>query len=65
MVRADTDEPVASEQVERMLRNAVRAPSAGVSQGWSLLVLDTPETMERLLGGDHASRQGGPRGRTP
>lgn len=47
MVRRYTDEPVAPEQVERVLSNAVRAPNAGFSQGWSFLVLDTPEDTAR------------------
>ncbi|WP_300676128.1 nitroreductase family protein [Nocardioides sp.] len=47
MVRRYTDEPVAAEQITRMLENAVRAPSAGFSQGWSFLVLDTPEDVAR------------------
>lgn len=46
MVRAFTDEPVHPEQVDRMLRNAVRAPSAGFTQGWSFLVLDDPADVE-------------------
>jgi len=47
MVRRYTAEPVATEQLERVLRNAVRAPNAGFSQGWSFLVLDTPEDTAR------------------
>ncbi|GAA5162257.1 nitroreductase family protein [Ornithinimicrobium tianjinense] len=40
MVRAfDPDRPVAGEVVDRMLRHAVRAPSAGFSQGWDFVVL--------------------------
>ncbi len=48
MIRNYTDESVDTEVVERVLRNAVRAPSAGYSQGWGFLVLDTPEDMERF-----------------
>ena len=33
--------------VDRCLRNATRAPSAGFSQGWAFLVLDTPEDVRR------------------
>ncbi|WGL52293.1 nitroreductase family protein [Nocardioides sp. BP30] len=47
MVRRYTDQPVAPEQVERVLSNAVRAPNAGFSQGWSFLVLDTPADTAR------------------
>jgi nitroreductase len=43
MVRSYTSDPVDSAVVDRALRNAVRAPSAGFSQGWAFLVLDTPE----------------------
>jgi nitroreductase len=44
----DPDRPVPPETVERLLRNAVRAPSAGFSQGWAFLVLSTPEERERF-----------------
>jgi nitroreductase len=47
MVRNYTDQPVGADQVDRMLANAVRAPSAGFSQGWGFLVLDTPEDVAR------------------
>jgi nitroreductase len=40
MVRKFTGEPVPAESLERMLRNAVRGPSAGFSQGQAFLVLD-------------------------
>ncbi|GAA4693600.1 nitroreductase family protein [Phytohabitans rumicis] len=36
----DPDRPVPVEVVERLLGHAVRAPSAGFSQGWGFLVLD-------------------------
>lgn len=48
MVRRFTDEPVPEETVDRLLRNAVRAPSAGFTQGWSFLVLATPHERERF-----------------
>jgi nitroreductase len=48
MHRKFTDEPVAAEAVDRITRNAVRAPSAGFSQGWAFVVLDTPEDRERF-----------------
>ncbi|MDQ2583655.1 nitroreductase family protein [Saccharothrix yanglingensis] len=39
MVRAFTDEPVSDESVRRIMRNALRGPSAGFSQGQAFLVL--------------------------
>lgn len=48
MVRSYTDKPVGVEVVERMLAHAVRAPSAGFSQGWAFLVLDSPEDVARF-----------------
>ena len=59
MHRKFTDEPVSAEAVDRITRNAVRAPSAGFSQGWAFVVLEaaadrdrfwaasTPDTSER------------------
>jgi nitroreductase len=44
--RYDPDRPVPLEVVERCLANAVRAPSAGFSQGWDFVVLHTPEDRE-------------------
>jgi nitroreductase len=35
----DPDRPVPPEVVERLLEHAIRAPSAGFSQGWGFLVL--------------------------
>ena len=48
MVRRFTDEPVAPEAVDRLVRNAVRAPSAGFAQGWSFLVLTEPDDVARF-----------------
>jgi len=39
MVRAFTSEPLAPGTVDRLLKAAQRAPSAGFSQGYSFLVL--------------------------
>ena len=47
MVRNYTEEPVDPTIVDRALANAVRAPSAGFSQGWGFLVLDTPVDVRR------------------
>jgi nitroreductase len=43
MIRAFTDEPLAPDITERLLRAANRAPSAGFSQGYSFLVLQGTE----------------------
>ena len=48
MVRSYTDEPVDPAVVDRALANAIRAPSAGFSQGWAFLVLDRPEDVRRF-----------------
>ena len=47
MVRSYTTEPVDSAVLDRILANATRAPSAGFSQGWGFLVLDTEEEVRR------------------
>jgi len=47
MVRSYTDEPVDPAVIDRALGNAVRAPSAGFSQGWAFLVLDRPDDVRR------------------
>ncbi|WP_406634327.1 nitroreductase family protein [Amycolatopsis sp. WGS_07] len=39
MVRKFTDEPVSEESLQRIMRNALRGPSAGFSQGQAFLVL--------------------------
>lgn len=48
MVRNFTDEPVDPRLVDRALGHAIRAPSAGFSQGWAFLVLDRPEHIDRF-----------------
>lgn len=48
MVRRFTSAPVARSSVKRMVRNAVRAPSAGFTQGWAFLVLDQPAEVEQF-----------------
>lgn len=49
MVRAyDPGRPVPPEVVRRALEHAVRAPSAGFSQGWDFVVLDDPASRERF-----------------
>src|SRR5882757_5960164 len=44
----DLNRPVPTEVVDRILHNAVRAPSAGFSQGWGFLVLDNQEDIARF-----------------
>ncbi len=39
----DPDRAVPPELIDKMLEYAIRAPSAGFSQGWGFLVLSTPE----------------------
>ncbi|GAA3862756.1 hypothetical protein GCM10022381_03600 [Leifsonia kafniensis] len=48
MVRRYSAQPVDAVAVDRMLRNAVRAPNAGFTQGWAFLVLDRPEDVARF-----------------
>ena len=48
MVRNFAERPVAPGSVDRMLRNAVRAPNAGFSQGWAFVVLDEPAEIARF-----------------
>jgi nitroreductase len=48
MVRQFTDEPVSPESLDRILRNAVRGPSAGFSQGQAFLVLTGEEDLKRF-----------------
>ncbi|MDX8032866.1 nitroreductase family protein [Lentzea sp. BCCO 10_0856] len=47
MVRRFTSEPVSDESIQRIMRNAVRGPSAGFSQGQGFLVLQG-EQLKRL-----------------
>lgn len=44
----DPDRAVPPDVVDRLLENAVRAPSAGFSQGWGFLVLETPTDRARF-----------------
>jgi nitroreductase len=48
MVRRYSERPVDAAAVERILANAVRAPSAGFSQGWAFLLLDTAADVARF-----------------
>ena len=44
----DPDRPVPAEVRERLLAHALRAPSAGFSQGWAFLVLETSDERDRF-----------------
>jgi nitroreductase len=49
MVRAyDPDRRVPAELRERLLENALHAPSAGFTQGWAFLVLESAEDRDRF-----------------
>ena len=43
----DPSRPVPTDVVDRLLANALRAPSAGFSQGWGFLVLSEPSERSR------------------
>jgi nitroreductase len=47
MVRNYSPDPVDPAVVDRILEHALHAPSAGFSQGWGFLVLDTPADVAR------------------
>lgn len=44
----DSTRPIPDAVRDRLLANALRAPSAGFSQGWAFLVLSTDEERERF-----------------
>jgi nitroreductase len=49
MVRTyDASRPVPPEVTDLIVRNGLRAPSAGFSQGWAFLVLDDPADIARF-----------------
>jgi nitroreductase len=48
MVRNFDPRPIDRELVERVLANALHAPSAGFTQGWAFLVLEGREETERF-----------------
>ncbi|MGL5318833.1 MAG: nitroreductase family protein [Bacteroidales bacterium] len=47
-VRSYTDQKVAPEKVEKMLRAAMAAPTAGNKQPWHFIVVDDKELLEKL-----------------
>ncbi|HQU27267.1 MAG TPA: nitroreductase family protein [Acidimicrobiales bacterium] len=48
MVREYEDRPLARDVVERVVASALRAPSAGFSQGWAFLVLTEADDRRRF-----------------
>ena len=48
MVRRYSSRPVDRAVLDRILQNALHAPSAGFSQGWAFLVLEEPEDVARF-----------------
>ena len=48
MVRNFESRPVPPDIVDRILANALHAPSAGFTQGWAFLVLEGREHTERF-----------------
>jgi nitroreductase len=48
-IRSYTDEDVSEEDVEKILRAAMAAPSAGNEQPWHFVVIRSRETMERIM----------------
>lgn len=48
MVRRYEPRAVPAPMVDQLVRNALRAPSAGFSQGWGFLVLDQPDDVARF-----------------
>ena len=50
----DPDRPVPPEVLDRLMANALHAPSAGFSQGWGFLVLTERADRRPILGGDRS-----------
>ena len=48
MVRNFSERPVPPEELERILSNALHAPSAGFTQGWEFLVLEGADQTARF-----------------
>ncbi|HEX2274290.1 MAG TPA: nitroreductase family protein [Acidimicrobiales bacterium] len=65
MVRNFDDRPIDADVVDRLLANAVRAPSAGFTQGWAFLVLEGPEQTGRFWEASSPPGQDGARRRWP
>lgn len=48
MIRTYKSDPVPEEKIQRLLKYAVRAPSAGNLQPWEFIVVKSPETRAKL-----------------
>lgn len=48
MVRSFKPTPISEEKIWKMLRNAIRAPSAGHLQPWDFVIVKDPDTKRRL-----------------
>jgi nitroreductase len=57
MVRSFSDRPLPPGALDRMLENALHAPSAGFSQGWAFLVLEGQAQTEQFWDASFPSRQ--------
>ena len=55
-IRYIKPDPVPDELITRLLEAAIKAPSGGVSQGWSFIVIRDPETRSKI---GQLYRQGG------
>jgi nitroreductase len=60
MVRSFENKPIPPEVVERMLRNALRAPSASNIEGWAFLVLEGADQTGRFFDLTHRETYGVP-----
>jgi nitroreductase len=58
MVRNFGPAPVDSTLIDRILANALHAPSAGFSQGWAFLRLDSPADVARFWSATTATGEG-------
>jgi nitroreductase len=58
MVRAYADRPLPAGVLDRMLANALHAPSAGFTQGWAFLVLEGREQTEAFWSATFPSDEG-------
>ncbi|TDE08234.1 nitroreductase family protein [Jiangella asiatica] len=58
MIRNYDERPVDPAAVDRMLENALHAPSAGFSQGWAFLRLDTADDVARFWAASTPPGQG-------